>query len=69
MLQKDLKFVKAARKSADNSTSLHSDSFEINTGKLQGVDIDSGGSSLKEVRLSIIQQKRKIKENQKKFLQ
>ena len=26
---------KAARKSADNSTCLHSDSFKINTGKFQ----------------------------------
>ena len=32
------KLEKAARKSADNSTFLHSDSFEINTGKLQGND-------------------------------
>ena len=34
-LQKDLKLVKAAKISADNSTFLHSDSFEINTGKSQ----------------------------------
>ena len=36
ILQKDLKLAKAARKAADNSTCLHSDSFEVNTGKSQG---------------------------------
>ena len=30
------KLSKPARKTADNSTCLHSDSFEINTGKSQG---------------------------------
>ena len=30
------KLAKAARKPADNSTCLHSDSFEINIGKSQG---------------------------------
>ena len=30
------KSAKSARKAAENSTCLHSDSFEINTGKLQG---------------------------------
>ena len=35
VLQKDLKFEKAARKAEDNSTCLHSDSLEINTGKSQ----------------------------------
>ena len=47
VLQKGLKFAKSARQSADNSTCLHSDFFNINTGKLQGVNIASGGSSLK----------------------
>ena len=32
----DQTLAKAARKSADSSTYLHSDSLEINTGKLQG---------------------------------
>ena len=32
--QKELKLSKAARKSADNSTLLHSDGFEISTGIL-----------------------------------
>ena len=31
-----LKLAKAARKEVDNSTYLHSDSFEINTSKSQG---------------------------------
>ena len=41
LLQKDLKLAESARKSAENSTCLHSDSFEINIGKPQGVNIDS----------------------------
>ena len=36
VLQKDLKFKKAAIKEAYNSTCLHSDSFEIKPGKSQG---------------------------------
>ena len=43
VIQKDLKLAKAARKLADNSTSLHSDSFEIIIEKLQGVNTDYGG--------------------------
>ena len=35
LLQKYLKLAKASRKAADNSTYLHSDGFEINTGKSQ----------------------------------
>ena len=36
VLQKDLKSAKLEIKSEDNSTYLHSDSFEIKTGKSQG---------------------------------
>ena len=35
VIQKCLKLTKAARTAADNSTFLHSDSFEINTDKSQ----------------------------------
>ena len=42
VLQKYLKLAKAERNSADNSTFLHSDSLKINTGKLQGVNIEYG---------------------------
>ena len=35
VIQRDLKLTKAARTAAENSTFLHSDSFEINTDKLQ----------------------------------
>ena len=59
VLQKYLKLVKEARKSAENSIWLHSDTFRINTGKLQGVNIDSGGSSLNKFKLSIIQHENK----------
>ena len=59
LIKKDLKLAKAARKSADNSTCLQSDSFEINTGKPQGVNINSGGSSLKKCKVSIIKHERK----------
>ena len=48
---------KSARISAENLTWLRSDSFKISIGKSQGVNIDSGSSSLKEYKLSIIQQK------------
>ena len=37
ILQKGLKLAKAARKSADNSSFLHLDGFEINTSTVQGV--------------------------------
>ena len=47
---KDLKLAKSARKSADNSTWLHSDSFKISTEKSQEGNIDSGGSSQKHSR-------------------
>ena len=56
--QKYLKLSKAAQKLEENLTCLHSDIFEINTGKLQGVTVDSGCSSLKKVKVSIIQHKR-----------
>ena len=42
VLHKDLKLAKTERSAVDNSTYLHSNSFEINTGKLQGFNIDSG---------------------------
>ena len=59
LLQKDFKSSKAERIEADNSTCLHSDSFKINKGKLQGVNIDYFGSSLNKVKVSIIQHERK----------
>ena len=58
VLQKDLKLSKAARKSAENSTHFNTDKLKISTGKLQGVNIDYGGSSLNKFRVSIIQHKR-----------
>ena len=36
VLQKDLKLSKPARKSVENSTCLHWDRLEVNTGKSQG---------------------------------
>ena len=54
-----MKLAKEARKLSENSTCIHSDSFEINTGKLQEVNIDSGGFSLNKVMVSIIQQENK----------
>ena len=55
LLQKELKLEKSEITAAENSTCLNSDSFEINTGKLQDGNIDSGGSSLKNVRVIMIQ--------------
>ena len=67
VLHKDLKISKAAGKSVDNSTFLHSYSFEINTGKLQGVTIGSIVSSIKKARKAYQNTKEKIKENQEKL--
>ena len=55
VLHKDLKLSKSARKSSENSTCLKSDSFEINTGKLQGVSIDFGSFYLNKFKVSMIQ--------------
>ena len=54
VLQKDLKLVKSAIKSVDNSTCLHWYSFKTNTGKLQGVKTDYDGYSLNKFKVSII---------------
>ena len=55
VLDKDLKLAKSSCKSGDNSACLHSDSFEINTGKSHGINIDSNGSCQKKRKVSIIQ--------------
>ena len=55
VLDNDLKLAKSSRKSGDNSACLHSDIFEINTGKSHGINIDSGGSSPKKGDVCIIQ--------------
>ena len=60
---------KLAIKSAYNSTCSHSDHLKINTDKLQGVNIDYGGSSLKKVNVSKIQHemKNRIKARQVQY--
>ena len=51
------KLEKEARKKTSNLTFLHSESFKINNGKLQGVNIDSGVYFLNKFKVCIIQQK------------
>ena len=55
VIQKDLKLAKSAIKSAESSIYLHSDSFKINAGKSQVVNIDCAGSSLNKFKVSIMQ--------------
>ena len=49
VLQKYLKLTKSARTAADNSTCLHSDSFEINTDKSQDNESDISRSTQRKL--------------------